>query len=228
VNGSPEPGYFGPDALRFLRELARNNNREWFQRNKSRYESSVQNPALRFIQAMAPRLARISPHLVAEARPFGGSLSRIYRDTRFSKDKRPYKTHVGIHFYHDRARGDEHLPGFFLHIGPGESMVYSGIWHPPLPELRKIRDAIVAAPSDWGKVVGKGLELGGESYVRVPAGYDPNHRFANDLRRKDFFAGRALSDSDVSGSAFGGTFEANCRALDPLNEFLAGAVGVPW
>jgi uncharacterized protein (TIGR02453 family) len=222
------PRFFGPEALGFLRELARHNNREWFQKNKSRYERSVQTPALRFIEAMAPRLARISPHIVAEARPFGGSLSRIYRDTRFSKDKSPYKTHVGIHFYHDRASGEEHLPGFFFHIAPGESIVYSGIWHPPPPELTKIRDAIVASPAAWGRVVGKGLEIGGDSYVRVPAGYDPNHRFADDLRRKDFFAGRPISDSVISGPTLGPTFEATCRAIDPLNRFLAQAIGVPW
>ena len=228
ARGSSEEQFFGPDALRFLRELGRNNNRAWFQENKSRYERSVQAPALRFIEAMAPRLARISPHLVADPRPFGGSLSRIYRDTRFSKDKSPYKTHVGIHFYHERAEHGEHLPGFFFHLAPGDSTVASGIWHPEPPELTKIRDAIVGSSAAWGRVLGKGLELGGESYVRVPAGYDPTHPHADDLRRKDFFAHRSIADSAISSPTFGRIFEATCRELDPLNEFLAKAIHAPW
>ena len=225
---NPEERYFGPEAMRFLRALARNNNREWFQRNKSRYESDIQGPAVRFIDAMGPRLARLSPHIVADARPFGGSLSRIYRDTRFSKDKSPYKTHVGIHFGHDAAGKGDNLPGFFFHLAPGESMVASGIWHPAPPALKRIRDAIVASPAVWRAVLLHGLKIGGESYVRVPAGYDPHHTFAEDLRRKDFYSMHPLSDAQVAGSEFGVTFENACRELDPLNGFLARATGVPW
>ncbi len=214
--------------MAFLRELARNNNRDWFQQNKSRYENAVQVPALQFIEAMGPRLARLSPHIVADARPFGGSLSRIYRDTRFSKDKSPYKTALGIHFGHDRARSGGNLPGFFLHVAPGDSMVASGIWHPDPPALKQIRDAIVADPTGWGRVLKGGIEIGGESYVRVPAGYDPDHRYAEDLRRKDFYAAHSLSDAEVSSTTFGRTFEQACRHLDPLNEFLAKATRIPW
>jgi uncharacterized protein (TIGR02453 family) len=221
-------GYFGPDSIRFLRELARNNNREWFQRNKARYESAIQEPALRFISEAGARLAPFAPHLVADARPFGGSLSRIYRDTRFSKDKSPYKTHVGIHFAHEaaEARG-RNLPGFFLHLAPGESMVAAGIWHPLPPDLTRIRDSIVAAPSDWGRVLARKIEIGGESYVRVPAGYPPTHRYADDLRRKDFYASRPFSDAVVTGPKFGTAFETACRGLNPLNRFLAKALQVP-
>jgi uncharacterized protein (TIGR02453 family) len=220
--------FFGPEAFGFLRELAKNNNREWFQKNKARYESAVQDPAVRFIGAMGPRLARLSPHIVADPRPFGGSLSRIYRDTRFSKDKSPYKTHIGIHFAHDGAESERSLPGFFFHMAPGKSMVASGIWHPQPPDLTEIRNSIVAKSAAWGKVLAGGIEIGGESYVRVPAGLDASHRFADDLRRKDFYASRPLSDADVTGSSFGATFEKASRSLDPLNVFLANAIHVPW
>jgi len=220
--------FFGPESLRFLRDLARNNNRAWFLEHKARYESEVQAPALRFVEAMGPRLVKLSPHLLADARPFGGSLSRIYRDTRFSKDKRPYKTAVGIHFSHDGVTTGENLPGYFLHIAPGESMVAAGIWHPSLPSLAKIRDAIVGSPPSWGKVLGPGLKIEGESLVRVPAGYDSDHRYSDDLRRKDFYSSHPLSDAEVVSSSFGNRFEATCRTLEPLNKFLAKAVGVPW
>jgi uncharacterized protein (TIGR02453 family) len=220
--------FFEPEALRFLQELARHNNRDWFLKNKARYERSVQNPALRFIDVMASRLTSVSPYLRADARPFGGSLTRIYRDTRFAKDKSPYKTHVGMHFSHQNARKGISLPGFFFHLAPGESHLYSGMWHPEPRELTKIRDAIVAAPAAWGRVLNGGLTIEGESYARVPRGYDPAQRYAADLRRKDFVASRAFSDQEISSRTFGPSFEAACRQLDPLNQFLAKAVGVPW
>jgi len=225
---SEDGTFFGPDAFKFLRELDKNNNREWFQKNKARYESAIEEPAVRFIAAMGVRLAKFSPHLVADARPFGGSLSRIYRDTRFSKDKSPYKTHVGIHFAHeDAAASGRNLPGFFFHLAPGESMVASGIWHPLPPDLVRIRDAIVADPAAWGRVLKGKIEIGGESYVRVPAGYDASHRYAEDLRRKDFYASRPFPDATVASAGFGSAFEAKCRELNPLNQFLADALSVP-
>jgi uncharacterized protein (TIGR02453 family) len=220
--------FFGPGVFRFLRELERNNNREWFQRNKPRFESEVQTPALRFIEAMGPKLAKLSRHVVADPRPVGGSLYRIYRDTRFSKDKSPYKTWVGMHFAHEGATKELNLPGFAFVIYPGECGVSSGIWHPSPPALKQIRDAIVASPAAWGKVLGKGIKIQGESYIRVPAGYDPEHRYAEDLRRKDFYARKAISDSAITSSSLGSAFESACRELDPLNHFLAQAVGIPW
>lgn len=223
-----EKPFFGPDAFRFLRDLRANNEREWFLANKARYEDSVLGPALRFLEAMTPRLAKLSPHVTSSARPSGGSLTRIYRDIRFSKDKSPYRTNVGIHFFHERAGKEDRLPGFYFHLAPGESSVAAGIWHPEPPALRKIRDRIVARPSDWGRVVDHGIEIAGESYVRVPAGYDAEHKYRDDLRRKDFFALQALSDKAISSSDFGEKFESSCRELDPLNQFLAKALGVPW
>ncbi len=153
---------------------------------------------------------------------------RIYRDTRFSKDKSPYKTQVGIHFPYDGAGHGQHFPGFFLHIGPGESELYAGMWHPEPPHLKKIRDAIVDSPAAWGKVVGKRIQIGGETYARVPAGYDLNHRYADDLRHKDFFAGRSITDAQFVSAKLGDLFIALCRELDPLNQFLAKAIGIPW
>ena len=220
--------FFDPATFRFLRELDRNNNREWFQRNKERYLSDVQAPALRFIEAMGPRLARLSLHLTADPRPFGGSLSRIFRDTRFSKDKSPYKTWVGIHFAHDRATKEENLPGFHLAVAPGESGVSSGVWHPSAPAQKKVRDAIVGSSAAWAKLRRGGVKVQGDAYVRVPAGYDPHHPYAEDLRLKDFYAVHPLTDAEVSSPTFGTAFEAVCRELVPLNEFLAKAMGIPW
>ena len=220
--------FFGPDVFKFLTELELNNNRAWFERNKGRFEAEIKAPALRFIEAMGPRLARLSKHVVADPRPVGGSLYRIYRDTRFSKDKSPYKTWVGMHFSHDRSNKEENLPGFAFVIYPGECGVSSGIWHPTPPAAKKIRDAIVASPADWGKLVSKGLKVQGDAYVRVPAGYDPNHRYADALRQKDFYARKAIPDRVITSASLGDEFEAACRELDPLNRFLAKAISVPY
>ena len=97
--------YFTPEFFAFFGELAKNNNKEWFTKNKERYEKAVQEPSLRFIRDAGQRLQKISSYIVADAKPFGGSLSRIYRDIRFSPDKSPYKTEVGIHFWHAKAPG---------------------------------------------------------------------------------------------------------------------------
>jgi uncharacterized protein (TIGR02453 family) len=220
---------FGPDLFRFLRDLAAHNDREWFQANKGRYESAVLAPAVRFVAEVGPELGRRSAHVVADARPFGGSVARIYRDTRFSKDKSPYRTNLGIHFAHELAKGAmEPLPGFYLQIEPGGSVVYSGVYHPPPPALKRIRDAIVSDGPAWARVLKASPPDEGESYARVPAGYDADHRYAADLKRKDFYAGVRFKDSQVTSTGFEAAFLAACRRVDPLNRWLADALGVPW
>lgn len=220
--------HFSSEFFGFLRELKENNNRDWFQVNKARYEEVVQEPAVRFIRDASVRLQKISPHVVGDPRPFGGSMTRIYRDTRFSPDKSPYKTHIGIHFRHAKVPKGDHAPGYFLYLQPGESGAYAGVWRPEPPGLKKIRDRIVAEPEAWKKVLQGKVELEGESLVRPPAGYDPKHLFIQDLRRKDFVAGRSLRETDIASPGFLNHFVDTCVSLDPLNAFLAKALGLPW
>ena len=101
---------FEPRTVRFLEELKANNNREWFKEHKSRYEEEVLDVALRFIISMQEPLAEIAPRFTAVPTRVGGSLMRVYRDTRFSKNKLPYKTNIGIQFRHEQAK-DVHSPG---------------------------------------------------------------------------------------------------------------------
>ena len=138
----PDTAFFSPDVFTFLRQLKRNNDREWFAKNKARYQQSIVEPALSFIGGFAPCLDKISFHFVADARPTRGSLFRIYRDTRFSNDKRPFKTHVGIRFSHSSGK-DAHAPVFYLHLEPGNCFAAAGIWHPDNRALTKARTAIV-------------------------------------------------------------------------------------
>jgi uncharacterized protein (TIGR02453 family) len=221
--------YFTPEFFRFFSELAKNNNKEWFTENKKRYVKVVQEPSLRFIRDAGPRLQKISPQIVADAKPFGGSLSRIYRDIRFSPDKSPYKTEVGIGFWHAKAVGpDESAPGYYVHLASGESMAGSGVWHPDASTLKKIRDRIVEEPDAWRKVLRGRVAVEGDSPKRPPPGYDPNHPLIQDLRRKDFLGVRKFRDNEVTSPRFLDSFIETAESMEPLNRFLAGAVGIPW
>jgi uncharacterized protein (TIGR02453 family) len=224
--------YFSSALFKLLRELAQNNRRDWFQANKSRYEESIRHPAQRFIVDFGARLQKISPHFTADPRPVGGSLFRIHRDVRFSKDKSPYKTHVGIHFPH-RAKKSPHVPGFYLHLDPKNVFVGVGIWHPDGPTLKKIRDAIVAKPADWKRVrddkrFRARFDLGGESLKRPPRGYDPEHRYVEDLKRKDFVGFASISQKDVTSPRFLDAFVEHCRAGSPYVRWLCRAIGLPF
>ena len=221
---------FSPRLFGFLRELAANNDRDWFNANKARYEADVREPALEFISAFGPRLDRISPHFLADARPVGGSLFRIHRDTRFSKDKSPYKTHTGIFFRHAASK-DVHAPGFYLHLEPGQVFAGAGIWRPDGATARRIREAIDADPAGWkratrGKRFAASWELGGDKLKRPPAGFAGDHPLVEDLKRKDFIAMTKLRQSDVTAVGFADDFAKRCSAAAPLVGFLCEATGV--
>ncbi len=231
AKATEEPS-FGPELFSFLEDLRANNDRDWFAANKGRYERDLLESSLAFIEDFAPLLEQISPHFRADARPSGGSLFRIYRDTRFSKDKSPYKTNLGIHFRHERAK-DAHAPGYYLHIGPGEVFAGGGIWHPGTEGATRIREAIVADPEQWRRATrsssfSKRLELGGDSLKRVPPWADAEHPFADDLKRKDFFGWATLSDTDVVAPGFVDEYARICRSAAPLMQFLCDALDVPY
>ncbi len=192
---------FKPSLFEFLEELKENNDRDWFAQNKGRYESLVREPALAFVRAIRPMLWSISPHFRAEDRKQGGALMRVYRDVRFSKDKSPYKTNVGIHFRH-KAGKDAHAPGFYFHMESGSVFVGAGSWAPPSDALRSIREHIEAEPEAWKGVIGakafaQTFELGGESLKRPPRGFDKDHPLIEDIKRKSFIATLNLTQRSV-------------------------------
>lgn len=225
-------GHFTPQLFGFLRDLAANNDREWFAANKDRYIEEVQEPALRFVMDFAPRLERISPHFSADARVVGGSLFRIQRDTRFSKDKTPYKENTGIQFRHEAGK-DAHAPGYYLHIQPSGSYMGVGLWRPETKVAYAIRAHIDANQAEWrkasrGKRFAEVFTMGGDSLVRPPKGYDEDHPLIEDLKRKDFIASARVSQRTVTSGDFIDTFERMCRAASPYMRFLCAAVGVPF
>jgi uncharacterized protein (TIGR02453 family) len=223
---------FTPDLFAFLTDLRANNDREWFAANKDRYETALLEPALEFVADFAPRLEKISSHFRADPRPSGGSLFRIYRDTRFSKDKTPYKTNAGIHFRHERAK-DAHAPGFYLHLSPGEIFAGGGIWHPDTATALRIREAIDEDQDGWrratrGSAFTKRFTLGGDSLKRPPAGFDADHPFIDDLKRKDYFGWMQLTEETVTAPGFLAEYERVCKDAWPLVRFLCDAVDVPY
>ena len=157
--------YFDDETFAFLRELRSHNERAWFNENKDRYERSVKEPMLQFIGDVGPELRKLSSSLVADPRPVGGSMFRIYRDVRFSKDKSPYKTHAGAHF---QSKGG---PGYYLHIAPAQCFIAGGMWMPEPAVLQRVRERISKRPADWKKarVV---LDDPEDALKRPPRGFD--------------------------------------------------------
>lgn len=225
------PGpHFTPELFAFERELAENNDREWFTGNKKRYERHVKDASLAFISDIGPRLRQISPHIQAIPKAVGGSLFRIYRDVRFSKDKRPYKTHVGIHFRHEVAK-DAHAPGFYLHLEPDQVFMGAGMWHPDNKSLKVIRQSIVENPDDWQATKASlpgHLSLAGDSLKTVPRGFDAAHPMIEDLRRKDFMAMAEMSEQEAMAADFADRFLELCQDVSPLPAYLCRALGLPF
>ena len=171
--------YFSEKTFRFQRALARNNNREWFAAHKGEYEEHLKQPFLRLIADLQPAITTISEHYRADPKPSGGSLFRIYRDTRFANDKTPYKAWAGARFFHERSKLVE-APSFYLHIQPGNCFVGAGLWHPEPETQRRLRAFLFENPGSWKAAVyapafRRKFTLDGESLVRPPRGYPPDH-----------------------------------------------------
>jgi uncharacterized protein (TIGR02453 family) len=220
--------HFSRQTFQFLRELKENNTRDWFAENKSRYEDDVKGPALRLIEDFGPILHDLSPHFTATPR----SLFRIYRDTRFGKDKTPYKTAVGIHFRHKQSK-DAHAPSFYFHLEPGDVFVATGIWRPASPALRQIREYIVEDPARWKKVANgarfkKVFQLEGDRLKRAPRGFDPEHAMVEDLRRKDFIAVQRTTQTFATGPDLPTELAKTYKAGLPLMRLLCDALAVPF
>lgn len=220
--------YFTIEGMSFLDKLAKNNNRDWFKENKSNYEDLIRTPALNFIDDMASDITFISPHFSAVAKKTGGSLMRVYRDIRFSKDKSPYKTNIGIQFRHEMGR-DVHAPGFYVHIKPGECFIGAGIWRPDSLALGKIRDAIIERDTFWlsaikDKNFKKHFEISGESLKNAPRGYDKEHPLINDLKRKDFIAISHVEDKNVLAKNFKTQVLKRFTDAEPYMQFLCQAL----
>jgi len=225
---------FDAEFWAFFRDLKENNNREWFADNKRRYQEKVVAPISAFITAIGPRLRDISPHYNADPRPNKGSMFRIYRDVRFSKDKRPYKEHAAAQFRH-RMGKDAHAPGFYVHLEAGNVVYGGGVWLPPSDALGKIRERIALMPNKWQSVVEDKAILDhfagirGDALKRPPRGFDADLPYMEDIKRKSFFAMKNAGDSKiVMTAAFVDEVIDTFTAATPFMHFISDAVGAEF
>ncbi len=221
-------GYFTPATFKFLRDLKRHNDREWFATNRERYVADVEGPMLAFIGDFGARLRTISPAYVADRRRMGGSLFRIFRDTRFSADKSPFKTNVAARFPHEARKKVDGVPSFYMSLAPGDCHGGGGLYHTAMPVLTRLRRHIVDQPDRWQTVLDSGIEIEGEQLKRPPAGFTGTHRFIDDLRRKDMYSLVEFSEADVVSPDFLDRFTACCERIAPLIEFQTKALGLRW
>jgi uncharacterized protein (TIGR02453 family) len=222
---------FPPQLFKFLKDLKAHNDRAWFQENRERYDNFVKLPLLAFIGDVGGDLAKISRQLVADPSPTGGSMFRIHRDTRFAKDKSPYKTHFGAHISGAAKAKDFHdTAGYYIHIEPGASLMGGGAYMPSPVWLKAIRDAIdrdggslkkIVTSASFKKYFGK---LDGEVLKRNPPGFRPDHLYMDFLKHKSFLAMHSLKDKDVLAPGFPKHAETVFKAMLPLNRFLNEAL----
>lgn len=225
---------FSKATLNFLVDLALNNNREWFDANKGRYEAEVREPALEFIRAIRPRLEAVSPHFLAVDKKVGGSLMRVQRDTRFARDKTPYKTNVGIQFRHEAGK-DVHAPGYYVHVDPDGCFLGVGLWGPDAPALAAIRARIdaergryLAARDD--KAFRRRFDVSdhGESLKTAPRGFAKDHPLLDDLRRKHHIASASLKPEELFGPRGVDLVAELFESATPFQRFMTEAVGQPF
>ena len=226
---------FGPEALRFLRGLRRNNRREWFERNRARYDGAVRDPMRALVEEMDVRLARFAPELTGDPRR---SVFRIHRDVRFSSDKSPYKTNAACQFYHHdagRGAGQDAVgagAGLYFQLEEGQCFVAGGLWMPARPALDRIREALAEAPEELDRIVAEPRfrrRLGAldreAMLTRLPRGYQPGHPAERWLRYRSFTATRMLTEREVLSPRLPATLERDFQALLPLVRWLNRVIG---
>jgi uncharacterized protein (TIGR02453 family) len=227
---------FTPASLKFLRGLARNNAKPWFEAHRREYEAFVLGPLRDFVDEMDVRFARIAPEIVGDRKR---SIFRIYRDVRFSDDKSPYKTNAGCWFYHrdgsHKVGQESHGggAGFYFQLQPGNCFSGGGIWMPPKEALARIRDAIAERPAAFAKMLvtpGVVRRLGGldedAMLKKTPRGYAPDHPAAEWLRYKSFTLGRAYSDAQATSARLPQLLEDDFVLMLPLVRWLNAALGL--
>lgn len=229
---TPSASLFTSNTFKFLRDLRQHNDRDWFRENKSRYEEHVRQPALELIRQIERPLAQVAPFFPAIAKPVGGSLIRIYRDTRFSKDKTPFKPNIGIHFRHEAGK-DIHSPAFYIHVEPEACFIAAGCWRPPTEALRAIRQAILQQSARWRRVrknkrINEKYSWEGERLKTAPRGIAKDHPLIEDLRRRDFIVMAQLSQTQMMAGNLPVDLTNAFAVTRPLMRFLCESVGVAF
>src|SRR5256714_6924446 len=225
---------FSKGSLTFFRQLARNNEKIWFEAHRDEYENEVRAPMRELIEDLDVHFARFAPEIGGDTKR---SMFRINRDIRFSKDKSPYKTHAAAWFHHRSAarsvgsEADAGSAGYYFHLEPGgRSMLGAGLWMPPRPQLNKLRDAIANDAKGFDRMVRSlpdrfdGLD-DEAALKRMPRGYSEDHPAAKWLKYQSFTTGRALTDAQVTSKALPDLLAREFTAVLPLVRWLNETLG---
>ncbi|MXY85984.1 MAG: DUF2461 domain-containing protein [Chloroflexi bacterium] len=224
---------FSEELIDFLVGLSANNEREWFNARKDVYETVLREPALEYIRQVGGPLADISPHIRASDRKQGGSLMRIYRDVRFSRDKSPYKTNVGIQFRHESGK-DVHAPGYYVHISIEECFIGAGSWMPDRDALLAYRRAVSEHPREWLalKELAEKSEWSIDGHhdmlKRPPRGFSADDPMIDDIKRKHFIVTHRMEIEDVTAPDFVDYTIDRFKESREWMAFLAKAIGLPF
>ena len=209
-----------PTTLKFLKDLEKHNNREWFLSHKDQYEAALKNVNA-FKDAVVASLSR--KDMIEDGRVF-----RIYRDVRFSKDKAPYKNNFGIHF--TRA-GKERRGGYYLHIEPGKSFTGGGFWAPEPKDLKRIRDEFAMDDKPIRKITSNKTfvkyfgTLEGDELKTAPSGYDRDHPAIDLIRKKQYLIGRKFTDKEILDKSFLKEVVLTFEAMRPFFDYMSEVLG---
>lgn len=218
---------FPKEGIAFLKKLKRNNNREWFAAHKEEFEDTVKFPMQCLIASLEPLFAGFAPEFDVNPKK---SLFRIYRDTRFSRDKTPYKTHIAAHFELRRKPRIMDGAGFYLHIEPGEVFLGGGIYMPDNDQLKKIRRAVSEYPSEFLAVIASPKfkkhfgTIQGSKLSRPPKGFSADDPMIEYLKLKQFFAGVEWKEETCYKKDFAGRVAAVSKEITPFINFLNEAM----
>lgn len=224
--------YFDDATFRFLRALAVNNERPWFNAHKADYDAHVRAPFQRLLVDLQPVLAAISPHYRCDPRPVGGSLYRIQRDTRRYADKSPYKSWQGAELFYERRHTE--APAFFIHLQDDASFVAAGLWYPQPATMRRVRQFIVDNPAGWRAAAHADAFRARfalddrEKLVRGPRGFPVDFEFADDLRRKNLLALARIGNADMAGGDLLARIEEDLLGLAPFVDYVCAALDLEF
>lgn len=224
--------HFSTRTFDFFRALKVNNEREWFNDHKQDYLDHVKAPMMQFLRDLDPMLRTFAPCYRVVDKGNGGSMFRIYRDARFSKDKTPYKTQASARIWHAEA-GRQNTPLFYLHLAPDEVFVAAGIWAPETRVLNRIRRFMINNPNTWRRLTEdqrfrRMFDFGGSSLKRMPRGFEAHEAMAEDLKRKSQVVVARMTESQACGPRFLSSCLTRFERAAPMMDYLCAALDLEF
>jgi uncharacterized protein (TIGR02453 family) len=223
--------FFTSDTIKFLNELSENNNKEWFHSHKKEYEEYYKIPLRKLVDTMSKRFAELQLPYHSSAKL---SLFRINRDIRFSKNKEPYKSNIGIFFpysLYPLSKKSVDKPGLYFHLEPGQSFIAGGIYMPTSDDIIKIRAYIAENWEELDEILSSNtlttnfpIILPGETLKRIPRGFDENHPKADWLKMKSFILETEVEDEIFTSNELTQIIETKAISIAPYLDFLYNAI----